>query len=670
MMTVKDGQSRYVYANKQARRHLKVEPGRNRQLCDADVFAPASAQRAVAHDQQALSNRSSVDYHADLELVDGTKFFAHVVKSVLTGTDGKPYVVTAIYNLSELASAKQSALDAERRFETLVESAPYGILLHRSDRVIYANSEAAKLLGFKTAEDLIGQCYRDMMTPESQRAYDEANQQRADGHGPADFLECNFRRQDGMTLQAEVFKRRVPYEGATAVLVHLRDISERKSQERRLQQIATRDALTGLPNRHFIQDEAQRVLDRAREHEESAAFIFIDLDHFKRINDSHGHTAGDELIRQVAHRLTTALRRADSIGRLGGDEFVVVLENTDRTTCERVAERLLERLRAPFLLDGAEVYSGASLGVAMYPQAGQTVDELLKAADTAMYHAKADGRFTYKFFEARMHEQALRNMWLDTGLRQALEQGQFELHYQPKVSTQTGRTVGLEALVRWRHPQRGLISPGEFIPFAEESGLIGTLGEWVIREACGQIATWTSQGLPIPVAVNLSARQLARGSIVDTIRDAIREAGIDPRLMEIELTESALVQDEALALQVLTALQALGCPLYLDDFGTGYSSLSQLSKFSMDAFKVDRSFVARMCVDSKAAALVESMVHISRALKMKIVAEGVETPQQLEMLKALGCETVQGYLFARPMPASEIPSYLHRADVAYLRLVA
>jgi diguanylate cyclase (GGDEF)-like protein/PAS domain S-box-containing protein len=664
ILTVKDAQGKYVFANKEARRLGGVYVEDVAHLDDWQLVQPDCAAIAETHDKQVLQTRGSIEYIADIALLDGTRFKAKVVKSHIMGSDNLPYVLSSISNLTELALAKQSAQEAERRFELLVESSPYGILLHRRGHILYANSECARLLKFAHQSELVGRSYRDLLVPEYREVFDEVMASVTANNAYFDFLEREFLCQDGCTLTAEVSGRRVPYEGGVATLISLHDISERKHHEQRLQQLANRDALTGLPNRHHIQAEAQRMLERSAQLKEPAALVFIDLDHFKRVNDTHGHVAGDALIRQVAARLTAGLRHADALGRLGGDEFVILLDNTDREACERIVARLLEQLRAPFIIDGIEVYSGASLGVAMFPEAGRTVSELLKAADTAMYHAKADGRFTYKFFAPAMHEQAKHNLWLDTNLRQALLLDQFELFYQPKVDVARGHVVGLEALIRWQHPQRGLISPVEFIPFAEETGLIVPLGRWVIEAACMQIAEWAAKGLRVPVAVNLSARQLKNQDILGTIDRAILRAGIDPSLLEFELTESALIQEDGVALEILTALQARGSVLYLDDFGTGYSSLSQLTKFSLDALKVDKSFVSAMTSDPKAAALVASVVHIAQALNMHLVAEGVETTDQLGMLRDLGCNTVQGYLFAAPLPASCIEDFLMKTRPA------
>jgi diguanylate cyclase (GGDEF)-like protein/PAS domain S-box-containing protein len=655
LMTVKDERSRYVYANKRAREVLKLRFDASKPPTDADIFDTLSARRAVSHDRKALRTGASVEYHAELCLVDGSAFPAHVVKSVIAGPEGTPLVVTAIYNQSELSSARQAALDAERRFETLVESAPYGILLLQQERVVYSNSEAANLLCFAAADDLLGREYASLLA-ESTRQSDEACPCSHGAQG--DYLECAFKRQDGTTLDAEVFKRLVPYGGETAILVHIRDISERKQHNERLETIARRDALTGLPNRHHIQEAAQAMVVDAQRAGQPAALVFIDLDHFKRINDTHGHASGDALIRLVATRLSGVLRRADAIGRLGGDEFVVLLDNTNRAVCERIVQRILDVLRAPFVIDGVEMFSGASLGVAMFPEAGTTVAELLQAADTAMYRAKGDGRFTYRFFEPSMNAQAQLNLWLDTNLRHGLAQGQFKLYYQPKVDARTGEAVGLEALVRWMHPERGLVSPADFIPFAEESGLIVSLGDWVIEEACLQISKWRKLGLDIPVAVNLSAKQLGRHAVVSVIKRALDEHQVPAELLELELTESAFIEDEQTAHALLAEFKALGCKLYLDDFGTGYSSLSQLSRLSLDAFKIDRSFVSSMTIDPQSAALVESMAHIARALKLNMVAEGVETQEQLDQLRRMGVVVVQGYLFAKPMPADQVPTFL------------
>jgi cyclic di-GMP phosphodiesterase Gmr len=439
-----------------------------------------------------------------------------------------------------------------------------------------------------------------------------------------------------------------------AVLSSFEDITELRNVQNQFSTLANRDALTGLPNRFKMMDLGTTAVSTAQRQGRALGLLFIDLDHFKDINDTYGHFAGDAFLRAVTQRLKGALRDTDTIARLGGDEFIVLLEACNsRANAEEVANRLLHELQQPFVVEDTPVYAGASIGIALYPEAGGSFDELLKAADTAMYSAKSSGRMTYRFFEEQMREAAAKRLWMDNNMREALQGGQFVLYYQPKARIDTGEITGAEALIRWMHPARGLIPPGDFIAFAEESGFIVPLGAWVLQEACRQIRAWLDVGLHIPVAVNLSARQLKNDGLIDVIRDAIAQAGIEPTLLEVELTESALIEDEEKALRVLQSIRALGLRVYLDDFGTGHSSLSRLAKFPIDVLKVDRSFVSRLDSDVKSLALTKSIVLIGKTLGMKLMAEGVETPAQLARLTDMGCDFIQGYLISKPAPAAQ-----------------
>ena len=435
---------------------------------------------------------------------------------------------------------------------------------------------------------------------------------------------------------------------------------ERNKAEDRLSHLAQFDVLTGLPNRGLYLDRLGHSLVEAERDRRPVGVLFVDIDRFKCINDTFGHATGDALLVEVARRLQSAVRTGDTVGRLGGDEFAVALAHLAcADDAALVAQKMVSALAEVFRLDAHEVYVSASIGIAIHPSDGRGPDELLQNADTAMYRAKEAGRNAYQFYLAEMNERVLVRMRIESQLRGALARGEFLLHYQPKLQLSSGRICGLEALLRWQPPGRSLIPPGEFIAILEDTGLIVAVGEWVLATVCQQIAGWQAEGLSVlPVAVNVSARQFGQKNLTAMISDLLNTHQVDPALLEIELTESSLMGDSAAAVQTLRELKACGMRISVDDFGTGYSSLAYLKRFRLDALKIDREFIRDVTTDADAAAIVLAILSLAGSLKLKVVAEGVETEAQLAFLHSHGCDEIQGYLFSRPLPADEVKRLL------------
>ena len=450
------------------------------------------------------------------------------------------------------------------------------------------------------------------------------------------------------------------------------EIHDRRLAEARASYLAHHDELTGLPNRALFMDRLQQAIARAGRSGRSVAVLFLDLDRFKNINDSLGHATGDELLKQVGALCAKDLRETDTVARLGGDEFIVCLG--DVGTAEEaggVARRLLAEITAGFEIGGHRLHANASIGISLYPADGADAETLIRNADTAMYHAKGDGRGTFHFFRPQMTERVKRRLALEIGLRQALERQEFVLHFQPIVELATGRIVGAEALVRWNHPERGLVSPAEFIPVAEDIGLIVPLGEWVLREACAQAARWPASGPDAPfVAVNLSARQFHEGSLAATVENALARAGLQASRLELEITESVLMQQTDPSMRVLRELEALGAKLAIDDFGTGYSSLGYLKRFPVSTLKIDRSFLRDVSRDDDDRAIVTAIMAMARSLGLAVTAEGVERPEQAAFLRELGCDQTQGYLYGRPGPVEDFERLLRKPVATSLSVVA
>jgi len=448
-----------------------------------------------------------------------------------------------------------------------------------------------------------------------------------------------------------------------------KDVSVRtqglEAANRQLRHLATHDALTGLPNRVLLDDRIAQALTHANRERHCFAVMLCDLDRFKMINDSLGHHAGDHLLQEVARRLTSVVRDVDTVARLGGDEFIIVLSPvTSREDAEVVARRVIESMAPAVELEGITIHASPSIGIAFYPEDGASVETLIAHADAAMFAAKQRGRNCIQCYAAGMDAGTHDKVRLESDLHTALSQQQFELYYQPKVDTMSGTFYSAEALIRWRHPERGLVSPAAFIPLAEECGLIGAIGEWVLREACRQSRAWQQAGLlPIRIAVNVAASQFRAGDLVATISRALADASLEARFLEVELTESAVMSDPEESIKILEQLSEMGVLVSVDDFGTGYSSMSYLRRFPIDQLKIDRSFLSEMTARSDDASIVGAIVSLAHNLRLKVVAEGVETAAQLDLLKTLGCDQYQGYQFSPAVPAVEFEA-LMRGDFA------
>lgn len=440
------------------------------------------------------------------------------------------------------------------------------------------------------------------------------------------------------------------------------EITERKQAEERARQLAYYDPLTGLPNRVLYNDHLSLVLAHAQRVKEKLAVLFLDLDRFKDINDTLGHSVGDQLLRTIAERLTDSLRKEDTVTRQGGDEFTLLLPGmTQMEDAAWIAQKILEVVREPLTLSGHELNITTSIGIALYPDDGKEGETLLKNADTAMYHAKEQGRNNYQFFTPVLHTRTVEQLELESSLHHALERKEFTVYYQPQVNIETGQIVSSEALIRWLHPDRGIISPSEFIPLAERTGLIVPIGEWALRTACAQNRAWQDAGLPpLQVAVNLSSRQLQQEDMVEMVEKVLKETGLDAHFLSLEVTEGTAMRNVESTAYKMDRLNGLGVHFVIDDLGTGYSSLSYLKTFPIHALKIDKSFVQDIVIDSNDAAIVTAIISMAKGLRLKVVAEGVETVAQLEFLRALGCDEMQGYLCSKPVTAGEFKRVLEQ----------
>lgn len=591
---------------------------------------------------------------------DGTRvpvFSSHVWLENLQGE-------TEMYCLDVDLSALKQAEAKLRLSEAVFNDSAEGILVTDSDNCIVSVNEAfCRITGY-TPEEVVGKTPSMFSSGRHDYAF-YASMWRSlldKGRWHGEILN---RKKNGDIFPAWLAISAVEDElgNISHFVAILSDFSEKRAFEEQLEFVANHDALTGLPNRVLLRDRAERAMMAAAREGSGVALVVVDLDHFKIINDSLGHASGDRLLIAIVERLQASLGEEDTFCRQGGDEFILLLSaatGQDRLACK--LQQMLESLARPFDLDGQALIVTASMGVAQYPGDARNVDDLLLKAEAAMYHAKQAGRNAYRFFSHKMNADSHERLALQSRLSQAIEREQLLLHYQPQVDLRTRRIIGAEALVRWTDGERGLVPPGKFIPVAEESGLIIPVGEWVLREACRQLQEWRQQGLPaLSMAVNMSALQFKRSDPVETVRQILQETGLPGHCLELELTESILIDDANSILETLRRLKSLGVQLAIDDFGTGYSSLAYLKRFPIDKLKVDQSFVRDIVGDADAAAIVHTIIQLGRNLKMRTLAEGVETESQLAFLRVEGCREAQGYLFSKPVPSAEFLALLRKA---------
>jgi diguanylate cyclase (GGDEF)-like protein/PAS domain S-box-containing protein len=646
-----------------------------------------------------LAAGQSFEVERPMRRKDGSTFLCHVVAKAVNPAATTEGTIWIGEDVTDRRRAEETTRQLMLQQQAILENASVGILFTQEGGIRHCNARMEQMFGWGPGE-LIGQSARVFFASDedyglfgqeagpvllsgNQLDVEWANV-RKDGSRlwcrilaravvPGDASQgtiwttedVSARREAQLALMQahEELENRVAERTAELAETNLRlqeEVAERQQAEERVMHLANHDALTGLPNRRLLIDRLGQALALAHRENHQVAVLFMDLDRFKTINDSLGHMKGDALLQNVARRLSETLREGDTVSRLGGDEFVIVLPSLDQPkAAEKVALKLVDALAPPIDLGGQELRVSASIGISLFPEDGRDTETLLRNADSAMYHAKDMGRNNYQFFMEQMNVAAAERLRLENDLHRALERQEFELHFQPRVSVANGLACGIEALIRWRHPERGLVLPEHFIPVAEDTGLIVPIGEWVINEACRQGTAWCAAGLPkLPVAVNLSPRQFRQSNLVDTVARAIERHGWPCKLLELEITEGVLMQQTSETLKTLEALNRLGVGLAIDDFGTGYSSLSYLKRFPVDFLKIDQSFVRDIAVDPDDATIVTAIIGLAHNLGLTVVAEGVENASQLDFIRDAGCDEAQGYHIGRPMPAGQLAEWL------------
>ncbi|MDF3036653.1 MAG: diguanylate cyclase domain protein, partial [Paucimonas sp.] len=561
--------------------------------------------------------------------------------------------------------ARERAEDALRLRERAIEASANAIVLINANgpdyHIEYVNPAFERITGY-SAQEVLGKSFRSLQSEDWEQAGVEelrtALRDRVEKH-----ITLRNYRKDGTLYWHDVYLS--PVRDASSNVTHFvvtqYDVTSTKRYEAELEFQANRDSLTGLANRNLLRDRLRQALAYADRYGHPIWVVFVDLDRFKFVNDTLGHRAGDLLLSRVAERLLLAVRETDTAGRLGGDEFALILpERSDEGLSTSVIQRIIEHVAAPLHVEGHEFFVTCSMGVSVYPNDGADADTLIKHAEVAMYRAKEMGRNNFQFYTAAMNAESLEKLTLEGGLRSAIDRQEFLLHYQPQVDLRSGRIIGMEALIRWKHPDLGMVPPFKFIGLAEETGQIVPIGQWVTRTACVQAKAWENAGFgKLRVAVNFSPRQFFQGDMVQSVADILEEVGLDPECLEIELTESLVMTDVERAITILRELKLLGVQLSIDDFGTGYSSLSYLRRFPIDVLKIDQSFVRDITTDPDDAAIVVSIISLAHSLRLKVIAEGVETYEQLAYLTDHGCDLMQGYYFSRPVATEDFTELLN-----------
>jgi len=624
-----------------------------------DMIHPEDRDFAFAKTRRSLA-KGRGDIEARIVTADGRERWLHFRISIPERESGRDRrVVGVASDITERKNAELALRESEHKFRAIMDSARVGIFLMQDGLNRYINPHAAKMFGYSTEEMEQISAY-DVTMPEYYAVVTEQLALGARGIAGQPY-ESMGRRKDGSSFPVQITSTLTTFRGRPASIGTVIDLTEQKAAEARILELAQYDPLTGLPNRRLLEDRVHQALAEAEREEGIVAMFFIDLDHFKRVNDSLGHSAGDQLLKGFTDRLHTVVRRIDTVARLGGDEFVLLMPHLGPGDVAEVARRVIALCVDPFVLDNHRLTVTPSIGISLYPDDGRDFGTLLKNADTAMYRAKEQGRNNFHFYDTEMNIATLERLLLESNLRQALQRGEFTLYYQPLINLAEGRIVGAEALLRWFHPDLGMVPPARFIPVAEDTGLINSIGDWVLREACQQARDWRSSGLdPITMAVNVSPVQFRQRDFLGVVAEALALSELDAEWLELELTEGTVMHDAEANLATMAALQEMKIELAVDDFGTGYSSLAYLKRFPVGKLKIDQSFIRDIVEDANDLAIASTIISMGHSLRLQVLAEGVENGDQLARMLEHGCDLAQGYHFSPPVPAAEFADLLRR----------
>ena len=656
LIRANDRDGRIVLTNSYHQDIFGVAPARSSPCAIEDSFGAEYLDRHQAlNDQVLASGRALVGIEETIIRPDGAPRVLLTTKAPMRREDDEiEQIVTVSLDITDRKRVEHEVRESEARFRSLVEGSVLGIVIEQGGAPLFANSTFARIFGYTTPDEILALPTTDALFA----AHDALRIERLKSCGlwgkpPAEPREFEGRRRDGSLIWIEILSQKVQWRGSPAFLMTAADITLRKTYEARLQRQAHFDELSGLPNRLLALDRLRRAVISAIRHQHRGGVLFIDLDQFKKVNDTWGHAIGDHLLKLAAERLQACVREEDTVARLGGDEFTVILPHiASASHTEPVVNKVLHAFSQPFVLDRRECFVTASIGVTVFPDDGEDPALLMQNADAAMYRAKEQGRNTFQYFTPALNERALRRMRIEGQLVHAVDRGELVVRFQPIVDIRSNALHGAEALVRWDNADLGFLEPDDFVPLAEDTGLIVTIGHHVLDAACREVARWHKLGFPhLNLSVNISSRQLRGRALIDAVTEILSTYGVRPDALELEITEGSLMHDVAETMETLRALSAMGVRLALDDFGTGYSCLSHLKDMPVDTVKIDKSFVRNVVTDPGNATVVEAVLAMARRLGIRVIAEGVETAEQLAFLAERGCELAQGFYFGQALAA-------------------
>jgi diguanylate cyclase (GGDEF)-like protein/PAS domain S-box-containing protein len=641
-------QGNIVYANESIAKLTKVK--HRNELLGKSVFEflkPRDYEQAAIDIDEILKGKHSTYKEGKINL-DEISIDVELA-NIATTYKGKKAIMTIVKDISERKKIEEELVEAEAKYRSIVEGALVGVYIIQENKLMYINKYLEDTFGY-CAEELYNMDFLKLISDKCKVLVMEGIQRLMSGSKDT-MMEIEGVRKDGSTVYIQTHSKLIIYKGMPAIMGMLSDITEHKMAEKKITQMALYDSVTELPNRYFLNFQLKDSLENSKKNEKLVALMFIDLDRFKIINDTMGHNFGDIVLKRASSKIKKCLLEKDFMARYGGDEFIIVLEDASIDRAKQTAEHIVKRFSNALSVGEHSIDITPSIGISLYPMDGSDAETLVKYADTAMYHAKSLGRNNYKFYEPQMNQELSRRIRMENGLRKAIENGEFIVHYQPQIDFTSGDICGAEALIRWNHPECGIVPPNEFIPLAEETGLISSIGEWVLKAACMQNKTWQEAGLkPINIAINVSYQQLRHKGFVDSIRKVLKESGLAPQYLELEITESILKDIDELK-AVLDEIGPMGIKLSIDDFGVGYSSLSMLQHLAVNNLKIDRSFIESVLENPKSAAIVKTIIDMGKNLDFNIIAEGIEHKEQVDFLKQNNCNIGQGYLFSRPLAA-------------------
>jgi diguanylate cyclase (GGDEF)-like protein/PAS domain S-box-containing protein len=617
------------------------------------IFHPDDSEIGLDFYQKILNGLAA---QAEIRFIkaDGDPIWVHISGKPIFDEDNNLIKINGVVvDITGLKETESQLQESEARYRSVVEISPNLIIIHQDDEIVFANPAAAKIAGVNQSSDLIGKSIFDFIDPSHKDlAKSRINDINNSVHRN-DYTEYKLVRPDGSLIFVEFLGSQIMYNGKPAILVVGSNITAKKEYKEKIEYMAFHDALTGLPNRHMYNATLEKALLQSNVNNEKLAVIYLDLDQFKFINDSLGHVAGDELLKQVSLRILSCVREGDMVSRQGGDEFMILMENTNQEMIRQVCDQIIDSFTTPFMIKNRAFYTSTSIGISLYPEHAQDKESLNSKADIAMYAAKNKGKNNYQFYLQEQEDILKRINKLERDMRTALDKNEFYLEYQPKVNLVDGKMYGVEALVRWKHKELGLISPVEFISIAEKSGMIVPLGKWVLQTACRQNKEWAESNLHLKMSVNVSPLQFEDKRFLEMVKQTLKDTQLSPESLTLEITESVM-QNMSKSSGIINELKKIGVEISIDDFGTGYSSLSVLSKLTIDVLKVDKSFINEVNANANTASLVKTIIEMGKNLNFRIIAEGIETKEQADFLIQNECYLGQGYLFSPPVPPSEI----------------